>query len=235
MSKYKKFTYSICKHDGKYKSHGKISDENCRKKCDSNEGLKKEKCIAYATKKYDWCTTYSKCEKKNHSESEPWGGKFYDKVEKKIASGKACINSSDCESGLCLGKKCCKKYVKHVQPNCNSCNNSGWCSSCKNSKLFKYGKYENPDPNNNSQEWNCHLKNQKMTLKDAGKLSGLWIGVATNYGKSKSKKNAYKYWNKINDTQFNLYTAENYCKNYYMYASWSKEKDVNIYMINQEN
>ena len=45
MSKYKKFTYSICKHDGKYKSHGKISDENCRKKCDSNEGLKKKNVL----------------------------------------------------------------------------------------------------------------------------------------------------------------------------------------------
>ena len=63
-----------------------------------------------------------------------------------------------------------------------------------------------------------------MTLKDAGKLSGLWIGVATNYLANLNLKNAFKYWNEINDTQFNLYTAENYCKNYYMYASWSKGK-----------
>ena len=42
---------------------------------------------------------------RNHGEEN-----FMIKLKKKIASGKACINSSDCESGLCLGKKCCKKY-----------------------------------------------------------------------------------------------------------------------------
>ena len=41
-----------------------------------------------------------------------------------------------------------------------------------------------------------------MTLKDAGKLSGLWIGVATNAA-NLNLKNAFKYWNEINDTQFN--------------------------------
>ena len=56
-----------------------------------------------------------------------------------------------------------------------------------------------------------------MSLKDSGIKKGIWIGVATNYYKVKSTS-SNKFWNDINDSQFNLYTAENSCKNSRIYA-----------------
>ena len=59
-----------------------------------------------------------------------------------------------------------------------------------------------------------------MSLKDSGILKGIWIGVATNYYYTNDK--SIKFWNKINDTQFNLYTAENSCKNSRIYKDNGK-------------
>ena len=42
-----------------------------------------------------------------------------------------------------------------------------------------------------------------MSLKDSGISKGIWIGVATNYYKVRDKK-SNKFWNEVNDTQFNF-------------------------------
>ena len=52
-----------------YTSHGGISTAECKAKCDEDE-----RCIVYASKENEWCTTYEKCIFK---EGTQWGGSFF--------------------------------------------------------------------------------------------------------------------------------------------------------------
>ena len=70
---YRQISGKHCSGFGKddYTSHGGISTTECKAKCDQDE-----RCVVYASKENEWCTTYEKC----IVTGTQWGGSFSHKV-----------------------------------------------------------------------------------------------------------------------------------------------------------
>jgi hypothetical protein len=102
-SEFKVFTGKNCsyRNNNDLKSHGAKSTLQCKNLCKNNTGLNGKKCIAYASKNNEFCTTYSYCKKKPGTQ---WGG-IYKEAKLKVSKK----NLSSCKKECSLndtGLKC---------------------------------------------------------------------------------------------------------------------------------
>ena len=133
-SHYQKISGKNCSKIGKedYKSHNsKLSNVDCLKICE-----KDDTCLAYAWKKNEFCSTYSKC---SFKQGTTWGGEFFQHKSRAYApiSGKHCskaVKEDYTAHGKLSSEECQKKCdeddtcIVYYSKNREQCNTYNTCS-----------------------------------------------------------------------------------------------------------